>query len=67
MSDNKNLADNNNNDKVSSIMVPIDEDSVDVNSSPDTVDELSMELATLIQSAKRIAIIGSRKFAIAHQ
>ena len=67
MSDNKNLADNNNESQVSSIMVPID-DKVDAgNSSPDTVDELSMELATIKQSAKRIAIIGSRNLAITHQ
>jgi hypothetical protein len=48
-------------------MVPIDEDSVDISSNPDVVDELSMELATIKQSAKRIAIIGSRNLAITHQ
>ena len=67
MADYKNLADNNNENQVSSIMVPIDEDTVDISSNPDTVDELSMELATIKQSAKRIAIIGSRNLAITHQ
>ena len=67
MADYKNLADNNNENQVSSIMVPIDEDSVDISSNPDVVDELSMELATIKQSAKRIAIIGSRNLAITHQ
>ena len=46
---------------------PID-DKIDAgDSSPDTVDELSMELATIKQPAKRIAIIGSRNLAITHQ
>ena len=35
--------------------------------SPNTVDELAMELATIKQSAKRIAIIGSRNLPITHQ
>ncbi len=34
---------------------------------PDAVDELAMELATIKQPAKRIAIIGSRNLAITHQ
>lgn len=51
----------------SSIMVPVDDlDSVS-ESGPDTVDELAMELATIQQSAKRIAIIGSRNLPITHQ
>ena len=50
-----------------SIMVPIDDlDSVS-DDSPNTVDELAMELATIQQSAKRIAVIGSRNLAITHQ
>lgn len=50
-----------------SIMVPVDDlDSVS-DESPDTVDELAMELATIQQSAKRIAIIGSRNLPITHQ
>ena len=53
--------------KQSSIMVPIDDKPVSVDDAPDTVDELSMELATIKQSAKRIAIIGSRNLAITHQ
>lgn len=53
--------------KQSSIMVPIDDKAVELDGAPDTVDELSMELATIKQSAKRIAIIGSRNLAITHQ
>lgn len=53
--------------KQSSIMVPFDDKAVAVDDAPDTVDELSMELATIKQSAKRIAIIGSRNLAITHQ
>ena len=50
----------------SSIMVPMDDlDKVPVNS--DTVDQLAMELATIQQSSKRIAIIGSRNLPITHQ
>ena len=49
-----------------SIMVPMG-DLDTVTHSPDTVDELAMELATIKQSAKRIAIIGSRNLAITHQ
>jgi hypothetical protein len=49
-----------------SIMVPMgDLDIAEHN--PDTVDELAMELATIKQPAKRIAIIGSRNLAITHQ
>ena len=44
-------------EKQPSIMVPIgDLDTAE--HSPDTVDELAMELATIKQPAKRIAIIG---------
>ena len=49
-----------------SIMVPVD-DMDTAEQSPDTVDELAMELATIKQPAKRIAIIGSRNLAITHQ
>ena len=35
--------------------------------SPHTVDELAQELATIRQSAKKIAIIGSRNLPITHQ
>lgn len=55
------------NEKQSSIMVPVDDlDSVS-DDNPDAVDELAMELATIQQSAKRIAIIGSRNLPITHQ
>lgn len=52
--------------KQGSIMVPLD-DLDTVSDSPDTVDELAMELATIKQSAKNIAVIGSRNLAITHQ
>ena len=55
------------NDEKPSIMVPIDDmDTVNVDS-PNTVDELAQELATIRQSAKKIAIIGSRNLPITHQ
>ena len=66
MIDIKNMAEGEDS-KQSSIMVPFDDKPVAVEGSPDTVDELSMELATIKQSAKRIAIIGSRNLAITHQ
>jgi hypothetical protein len=54
-------------EKQSSIMVPVDDlDSIS-DDNPDAVDELAMELATIQQSAKRIAIIGSRNLPITHQ
>lgn len=50
-----------------SIMVPMDDlDKVD-ESSANTVDMLAMELATIQQSAKKVAIIGSRNLPITHQ
>ena len=59
---------NNNDDLQRSIVVPIDEDLDTVKSdAPNTVDELAMELATIKQSAKKIAIIGSRNLPITHQ
>lgn len=66
MIDIKNMADDEGS-KQSSIMVPFDDKPIAVDDAPDTVDELSMELATIKQSAKRIAIIGSRNLAITHQ
>ena len=61
------LGEDNEGSNQGSIMVPLDDlDSVS-NDSPDTVDELAMELATIQQSAKRIAVIGSRNLAITHQ
>ena len=60
------LNSNENEQNQPSIMVPVgDLDTAD--SAPDTVDELAMELATIKQPAKRIAIIGSRNLAITHQ
>ena len=54
-------------DAQKSIVVPIDEDMDTVKSdAPNTVDELAMELATIKQSAKKIAIIGSRNLPITH-
>ena len=55
-----------NSDKIS-ISVPIDDlDKVSDNNG-DEVDELAQELATIRQSAKKIAIIGSRNLTITHQ
>lgn len=60
-------ADENSGD-VQKIIVPIDDEMDTVKSdSPNTVDELAMELATIKQSAKKIAIIGSRNLPITHQ
>ena len=61
-----NSNDNQNNDEKPSIIVPLDDlDKAD--DDPNTVDELAMELATIQQSAKKIAIIGSRNLPITHQ
>lgn len=54
-------------DKQHSIMVPVDDLDTVSDDAADTVDELAMELATIQQSAKRIAIIGSRNLPITHQ
>ena len=62
------LSDENKEEKENSIVVPIDDDMDTVKTSgPNTVDELAMELATIKQSAKKIAIIGSRNLPITHQ
>ena len=47
-------------------MVPMGDLDV-VEHDPNAVDELALELATIKQPAKRIAIIGSRNLAITHQ
>jgi len=61
-------ADQNDEDVQKSIVVPIDDEMDTVKSdSVNTVDELAMELATIKQSAKKIAIIGSRNLPITHQ
>ncbi len=51
----------------SSIMVPIDDLDKVSEDDANTVDQLAMELATIQQSEKRIAIIGSRNLPITHQ
>ncbi len=51
----------------SSIMIPIDDLDKVSEDAANTVDQLAMELATIQQSAKRIAIIGSRNLPITHQ
>lgn len=50
-----------------SIMVPVDDLDTITDDGTDTVDELAQELATIQQSAKKIAIIGSRNLPITHQ
>ena len=60
-------ADDNNKDEQPSIMVPLDDMDTVSADSPNTVDELAQELATIRQSAKKIAIIGSRNLPITHQ
>jgi len=49
-----------------SIMVPFG-DLDDAEDLPETIDQLAHELATIQQSAKKIAIIGSRNLPITHQ
>ena len=50
-------SDDKNNDVQKSIVVPIDDDMDTVKSdSPNTVDELAMELATIKQSAKKLRL-----------
>lgn len=50
-----------------SIMVPVDDLDTVEETGANTVDELAMELATIQQSAKKVAIIGSRNLPITHQ
>ena len=50
-----------------SIMVPLDDFDKVEDHNEDNVDELAMELATIQQSAKKVAIIGSRNLPITHQ
>ena len=51
----------------SSIMVPLDDLDTVSEKDSNTVDELAMELAAIHQSAKKVAIIGSRNLPITHQ
>ncbi len=60
-------ADDEDTENQPSIMVPIDDMDIVKSDSPHTVDELAQELATIKQSAKKIAIIGSRNLPITHQ
>ena len=65
----ENLMSENNNEQPlqPSIMVPLDDLDKVSDDDIDKVDTLAQELATIRQSAKRIAIIGSRNLAITHQ
>ena len=49
------------------IMVPLDDLDKVEDSDPNKLDALAMELATIQQSAKKVAIIGSRNLPITHQ
>lgn len=61
------MSDENKNEQQQQIMVPLEDlDKVDA-SAAGTLDALSMELATIQQSAKKVAIIGSRNLPITHQ
>ena len=53
--------------KEQQIMVPLDDLDKVENSDSNTQDALAMELATIQQSAKKVAIIGSRNLPITHQ
>lgn len=54
-------------EKQPSIQVPIDDMDKVSDEDANTVDQLAIELATIRQQAKRIAIIGSRNLPITHQ
>ena len=54
-------------EKQPSIQVPIDDMDKVSDEDANTVDQLAVELATIRQQAKRIAIIGSRNLPISHQ
>ncbi len=54
-------------EKQPSIQVPIDDMDTVSEEDANTVDQLAVELATIRQQAKRIAIIGSRNLPITHQ
>ena len=54
-------------EKQPSIQVPIDDMDKVSDEDANTVDQLAVELATIRQQAKRIAIIGSRNLPITHQ
>ncbi len=60
------MSDNQNSERIS-ISVPLDDLDTVADNNGDEVDELAQELATIRQSAKKIAIIGSRNLTITHQ
>ena len=60
-------SDNDKKNEQPSITVPVDDLDTVKADSPHAVDELAQELATIRQSAKKIAIIGSRNLPITHQ
>ncbi len=62
----KNMEENFDKQSQPSIMVPVG-DLDKVEHDPNDVDTLAQELATIRQSAKKIAIIGSRNLTITHQ
>lgn len=61
------MSDENEKKEQPTIMVPTDDLDTVPEEDANTVDQLAMELATLQQSTKRIAIIGSRNLPITHQ
>ena len=60
-------SDNDKKNEQPSITVPVDDLDTVKADSPHAVDELAQELATIRQSEKKIAIIGSRNLPITHQ
>ena len=58
---------NKENQEQPTIMVPTDDLDKVSEADANTVDQLAMELATIQQTAKKIAIIGSRNLPITHQ
>jgi len=61
------MSENEKENQQSSIMVPLDDLDKISDEDINKVDTLAQELATIRQSAKRIAIIGSRNLTITHQ
>ncbi len=59
------MSDKNKNEQ--QIMVPVDDMDKVSSNAPDVLDALAVELATIQQSAKKVAIIGSRNLPITHQ
>ena len=59
------MSDENKNEQ--QIMVPVDDMDKVSSNDPSVLDALAVELATIQQSAKKVAIIGSRNLPITHQ